>query len=251
MDRIVEFEINNIPLKYSRKDFIKDIENADESEYNKCGITKGIDGFDGLLKIPNESKIKSYVVKFLTQNETTFENPFLKEYFDNILKEMPEFVGIIGKQQHKTHAYTVDIHTIKTLQSAIKDSLYQELSNEDKTILKYSILLHDIGKKGGIIHHGHEFVSAEYAKIILKDSPIKEKIVSNILNHEWFKDYCQQTLSANEIIKRVHSPKIAMIMAKADLSNVNSEFHYHCTGTHSKEEFDKFMTQKFNEVFVL
>ena len=250
MEKITEFDINKIPLEYTREEFITDINNFPESEWVKCGITKGLDGFDGLLQLNSESKIHPYVELFLN-NKTTFESPYLKEYFDNILKEIPEFVGIIGKNQHKTHAYTVDIHTIKTLQSAYRNPLYETLTLENKIILKNAILLHDIGKKGGVIDHGHEFVSAEYAEKILKPSPIKEKIISDIINHEWFKDYCQKTISAQDVLKRCHSPEISMIMAKADLANVNPEFHYHCTKTSTPQEFDKFMSDKFREVFVL
>ncbi len=250
MEKITEFEINKIPLKYSREEFLSDINTFSEEEWRKCGITKGIDGFDGLLQINQASKINAFVERFLN-NKTTFESPFLKEYFDNILKEIPEFVGIIGKLQHKTHAYAIDIHTIKTLQSAYKDPIYETLTAENKGILKYAILLHDIGKKGGIIDHGHEFVSAEYAERILKPSPIKSKIIADIKNHEWFKDYCQNAISAQEVLKRCHSPEISMIMAKADLANVNPEFHYYCTKTSTPQEFDKFMDKKFSEVFVL
>lgn len=250
MEKITEFEINKIPLKYPREEFLSDISRFPEEDWAKCGITKGVDGFDGLLQSNPESKINPYVERFL-RNKTTFESEYLEEYFDNILKDIPEFVGIIGKLQHKTHAYTVDVHTIKTLQAAYRNPLYETLTPENKTILKYAILLHDIGKKGGVIHHGHEFVSAEYAEKILKPSPIKSKIIADIKNHEWFKDYCQNVITASDVLKRCHSPEISMIMAKADLSSVNSWFHYHCTGTSTPQEFDKFMDKKFSEVFVL
>ena len=68
---------------------------------------------------------------------------------------------------------------------------------------------------------------------------------------KWFKDYCQNVITASDVLKRCHSPEISMIMAKADLSSVNPWFHYHCTGTSTPQEFDKFMDKKFSEVFVL
>lgn len=157
-----------LPLKYSRQKFnenveklLEDLEPQDvEIILKHFGLEKGNAGFDGL---PNNKpfdnnevsanvrkvaqKVQKEIENFTVNNEVIIADKDAKEVFDGLIKGCPEFTSIVGKEQHGTHAYSVDIHTLKVLQSAMNDPLYRTLSDRDKTIMKYSILLHDLGKK--------------------------------------------------------------------------------------------------------
>ena len=67
--------------------------------------------------------------------------PEIKEVLDGLIKGMPEFTAIVGKNNMEPYAFSVDIHTLKVLQSAMNNPLYQTLGDLDKTILKYAIIL--------------------------------------------------------------------------------------------------------------
>ena len=66
------------------------------------------------------------------------KDPEAKAVFDALIQGFPEFTSIIGKVQHGTHAYTVDIHTLKVLQDVMNDPYYNRLSDMDKTVVKFA-----------------------------------------------------------------------------------------------------------------
>ena len=73
----------------------------------------------------------------------------------------------------------------------MKNPEYTKLSNADKTVLKFSILLHDIGKREGVGDSGgaHSVESAIYANSILDGFSLsqetKERIVNMIRHHHY------------------------------------------------------------------
>jgi hypothetical protein len=152
------------------------------------------------------------------------------------LVDLPDVMLTVGKKQHQTHAYSVDVHTMEVLKKAINDPEYKNLSDADRTILKFSILLHDFGKKyinPTTPDTGHEVDSAEIAKGILAQfnlpAVIKERILNIIKNHDWFARYNRNEWNANKVAALFRSPddyKIAKIMSKADLFSINSDFQY-------------------------
>ena len=81
---------------------------------------------------------------------------------------MPEFINVIGKQQHDTHHYSVDVHILTVLQEAMNNPEYKNLSNSDKTCLKFACLLHDIAKQEGITDDLHPEASALFARDIMR-----------------------------------------------------------------------------------
>ena len=273
-----------IPLKYSRKDFCKNINTIiselTEEEQNillkHFGLKKGqnyTDGtvsYDGILnniKYENDNartevqnagdRISEGIEKFTVKNETLFKDAELKKIFDSVIKGLPEFTEIIGKEQHNTHEYSVDIHTLKVLQSAMNNPLYSTLPDKDKTILKMSVLLHDIGKPGGRRDEAHAHTSAYYAEGILEkfklSTEVKDRIIDIIQNHHWFGSYNMGLSSVKDVAVRCRYPEdfeIYQIMAKADLENVNKYFHLggKSGGAANQAEFEKYFEEKIKPI---
>lgn len=271
-----QFGKEGIPLKYSRDDFNKAIneiiESVPESErnllLNHFGLEKGEAGYDGLLNnkpfenqnVSKKSKIAAEKIlqeinKFTLNNEVMLDDKFAKAVLDGLVKGLPEFTSIIGKKQHGTHAYSVDIHTMKVLQTAMNDPLYNTLSDVDKTIVKFAALLHDTGKRGGIIDKGHAALSADYALSVLDKfefpDRVKHRIIDIIDNHHWFEAYNTGKATAQDVAVRCRRPedfKIYEILAKADFASVNDDFHLSLSKTSNAAEFDTFMDNKFKAV---
>ena len=268
-----QFGKDGLPLKYARSSFNSNVEaiikslpqNEVEIILQHFGLVRGAAGFDGLPNnavFKNETiskegiaaagKIQKEIEKFVLNNEVMISDKETKEVLDGLVKGFPEFTSIIGKKQHGTHDYSIDIHTLKVLQSAMNNPLYKTLNDKDKTILKYSILLHDLGKKGGIRDEGHASLSADYCWSILDrytfPAGVKDRIIDIVDNHHWFEKYNTGNATAENIAVRCRRPedlKIYEIFAKSDLENVNSTFHFERTGTKSPEEFNLFMQNKY------
>lgn len=270
-----QFGKNGIPLKYSRAKFLEDIKKCllglSEKEQNLIldyfEITfteKGVDGIPLIRPVSNifsgECKtsadmILNHIENFLIYNETTFADIEMKEMFDEFIKIIPEFISLCGKLQHKTHDYSVDIHTLKVLQACINDKRYDELCDEDKTVLKIAVLLHDTGKKEGIITRGHAIQSAECANNILSrfdfSADFKTRIITTVENHHWFENYNKGEFSAEETSQKFSSLgnyKIAAIIAKSDFSSINDTFHLDIIGCNTNEEFEKYLANKMQAI---
>ena len=265
-----------IPLKYPRTEFFSDMEKILDTLYaaEKQNVMKYFDiyksenGYEGIPVIPKDSnialsnpekiaaeKISSLIDKFTTKNESLVKDPELKKMLDAIVQGFPEFTSIIGKKQHDTHSYTVDIHTLKVLQYAMNDPAYQKLSDKDKTILKLTALVHDFGKKEGVVDEGHAELSSEYvngilAKFDLPDS-VKYRIVELVNNHHWFAAYNKGEMSSDMMATLCRNPEdfeISKILAKADLLGVSDSFYLSITNTSDREEFDAFLADKFSYI---
>lgn len=274
-----QFGEDGIPLKYSRKAFVHDINELikdlplDEQHkvLNYFGMTKTDNGIEGILnnkeidrsKFSDETaetaeKIRNKIEEFTFKNESDdagINDSEIKELLDGLIKGMPEFTSIIGKKQHGTHAYSVDIHTLKVLQTAMNNPKFQQLSDQDKTILKMSVLLHDLGKKEAVVDHGHATLSSDYTMSILEKfklpSTVKDRIVDIVDNHHWFESYNRGLSTAEQVATRCRRPqdfKISEIFAEADFANVNKTFHYENTNTRNAQEFDAFMTAKMQPI---
>ena len=181
-------------------------------------------------------KIEKEYNKFIYENEFLTEDTELNEILNGIMRGLPDIMLTVGKKQHKTHNYSVDIHTMEVLKKAINNPEYKNLSDADRTILKFSILLHDFGKKFINLDTpdtGHEIDSAEIANGILAQfnlpKSVKERILNLIKYHDWFAKYNKNEWDANKIAALFRSPddyKIAKIMSKADLASINEAFNY-------------------------
>lgn len=266
---------SGLPLKYSRNDFVANVNKILDtvSPQDKqillkhFGFEEGVEGFEGVLNTKEfvsaekpelntvAKQISQEIENFTTKNEVKTGDKEMDEILTSLVRGCPEFTTVIGKKQHGTQAYSVDVHTLKVLQSAMNNPLYKDLSDIDKTALKYAALLHDLGKKGGVVDNGHANKSSDYTMSILNKLKLSDTLKSRIINivndHHWFAAYNQGQMSAMEvasICRRKGQFDIYQIIAKADLENVNDNFYMRVTGTKSQKEFNKYFDKKMEEI---
>lgn len=182
---------SGIPLKYPRNQFFNDVnqelmnlpKQRQDDVLKQFNLVKGhgdIDGIPNLLGQIDSSteaqNVKKIIEKFLLQNESTVSDPSAKKAFDCIIKGFPEFNMTIGKVQHGTHAYSVDIHSLNVLQKALKHNNYANLSDEGKEVLKLTTLVHDFGKKGNVITNGHAAKSKDEALLFIDNYNLSKSV---------------------------------------------------------------------------
>lgn len=256
-----KFRKNGLPLLYSRKSFLRDLTNLmteipkDEHEiiYNKLKITPItigdiIIGYDGIINLNslstsgNEGKILSLANKFIKQNKIVTDNKQINTALNSLISGMPEFINIIGKEQHATHDYALDIHILTVLKNSLNNPKYNDLSNTEKFCLKFSAILHDIAKSEFNIDDAHAQLCALYARDILNkkyirlSENIKDKIYSLILNHHWLARYNTGKITAKEVAAMFRANndfELAQIMAEADLKSVKGNGSFYNQYSHA------------------
>lgn len=211
-----------------------------------------------------EQNFARIIKKFTQENETLLENPQEKEVFDAIIQEVPEFTAIVGKKQHDTHDYSIDIHTLCNLKDNLSNDYTKELNNDSMQVLKSATLLHDIGKRfiaddmsdSGHAIYSHEISQGVMERLDLKPE-VKERSLKQIKDHHWFESYNQGYIDAGDVVKRFGNEQdvtIAEIMAKSDLKNVNGYFHRYCMRVYdddkvkANENFEKAMQARFSKI---
>ncbi len=241
-----------LPLKYSRKEFLSDLNsilsNISDEEKNEIlsklniNIIKDslgqIIGYDGIIDLEQlsdkgiEGRVLNLANKFIKENYIETGDKDLDKALNSLIQGMGEFINIIGKPQHKTQEYSLDIHILKVLQQALKNPNYKQLPNLDKTCLKLAIIMHDIAKSQGVIDKVHPYMSALYSRNILEKYPlpifIKDRIFELIKNHHWLSDYDKNRKDSQEIsalFRRKSDFTLAKIMAEADLKGVSESFY--------------------------
>lgn len=266
---------SGVPLIYPREKFLTDLDDSVKGLSPKdakkvlgyFNITRDENDFEGIPVLkPNNTKFSSkmneaskklsnHIKQFLYENSVDIKDKDAKETLNALLKGIPEFTSIIGKKQHATHKNTVDVHTLAVLQKSINDPLYKELTDNEKTILKMSVLIHDMGKKCKTVDKGHERLSADYAVEILSKynfSPVaKERITDTILSHHWFGAYNKNQVSASEtaaMFKRPGDFKIAKIFAKADLTSINDTAHIEWMFANDTKDFEEKFEKRTSEI---
>lgn len=198
---ILEVSNSSLPLKYSRENFIKDInlllDKLTETEKIKVleHFNIKLDGndFTGFLKLEdfdyskfNSSsqnilkEIKSKVDDFIINNEVSTSNPEIKRVLDDLIKGFPEFTSILGRVDTDNYIKP-EIHTLQVLSDAISHPEYKNLSDFEKTMLKFSILMHNIGKT---TTESTTFTRSILDKFNLSQE-MKEGIVNIVKNHNW------------------------------------------------------------------
>ena len=277
------FGKDGIPLKYSRNRFLGDLKaelevlppeerklieekfdiRLNPTEFNEVGVE-----MERIPIIPEnigtskaEQKISQIIKNFTQENETLIEDPETKKVLDSIIQEFPEFTAVIGKKQHHTHQYSVDVHTIKNLQDNLQNHRLQGLDSDSQLVLKYSTILHDLGKQfisDFCPDEGHARLSAIYTENILERMNLSPEIKSRILKqvefHHWFKDYNMGRLSAKgvtNLFKTKEDVTIAEIMARSDLKNVSDNFHLRCMGipaNHSQGAYENAIEAKLSDI---
>lgn len=237
-----------IDLKYSRQNFIKDVEKllANVSKEKKEEYTKAfgfvleknenfttIIGYPTIHNIYNSNdtilvKLFELIKNFTVLNQAVIKNKIeLTKNINTIINTLPEFLTIIGKIQHRTHHFTVDVHTLRVLQETMKNELYKSFPYQDRKSLQIAILMHDFTKKEGKIDKTHPTCGARDSIKILKRFKIEEKqkeqITRLIKNHDWSERYNKEITPKEEIAKELsHGCDFLMlcVMAEADLKSV-------------------------------
>lgn len=151
-----------IDLKYTRNEFVKDInkllENHNDTDKDKIlnayGLTlknNEIEGIPHKIKStpPKEmqqinERMNHLIDKFITNNEVSHNDPSTRKFFNALVKNFPEFNMLIGKIDK--NGERIDIKTLKTLKTLISNNQYKELSDKNKFIAKFIILLNSMNE---------------------------------------------------------------------------------------------------------
>ena len=247
------YKKQGLPLKYSRKAFILDLDNLLsqmdlKDKYNlleKMEITEvknrnQLIGYEGIINLDFEAEnefelqAQNLAKKFILENEIITGKDELDEALNSLIKGMPEFINIIGKTQHNTHDYSIDIHILTTLSELLKNPKYQQLSDIEKTCAKMATIMHDIGKPQGINDKTHPIISALFAKDILSKYKlpyeIKDRIYELIKYHHWLEDLNTHQKDISDIsagFRRKNDIEIARIITEADLKSIDDEKRFY------------------------
>lgn len=243
-----------LPLKYSRKDFISDfskaIKNVNVAKRNdlfkKLEIATKFDNegnlifYEGIptlknldLQDPLHKDVSRLITNFTVENEIMIKDPKLNKTMNSMLHAFPIYANVIGKSiSGKDHLYSIDIHSLKVLKEALKNPEYQNLSDSGKTVLKLSILFHDIGKQAIIWDRGHQYVSTLYTRNLLKkltlSDGINDAVCEHVRDHHWGEELGTKSVTPEHIATRFMEPEdyiIAKIFADADLRGINDKFY--------------------------
>lgn len=271
-----KLKTKGLELEYPRKDFIEDLnkilkplsneEKADILNKLEIILTKDKKGYDGIinlekLNLENETEAKVFKIadKFLNKNKINpTEDENLDMALNSLINGLSEFINIIGKEQHKNQAYSVDIHILKVFQNALLNPEYEKLSPLDKTCLKLAIILHDIAKQEGELDKSHPEISARYAQDILEEYnlpySIKTRVTELIFNHHWFENYNKQSNTAKAVhttaafFRQKDDYNILKIMTKADIEGIGNEYFLSFVDDLNNEEKQKPLINTLNEI---
>lgn len=248
-------EIGTVKLKTSREDFVKDAKDvmkdlADTEQLKVMdyfgfeikddkltGYPANLNNGEKLAEIDKKvtkaaiEQLRPVVENYSEKNEILIpNNQQLAKELNNITKGLPEVLSIIGKTQHVTHDYNLDVHTLKVLQGVINNPKYQELDDNDKKLLNLAVLLHDIRKSEGVIDKTHPKESAFDAfyitnKLGLEEAD-KQKLYTLIATHDWLEQVSKsedKVKTAQDYafeLREGNSFELAKILCEADLKGV-------------------------------
>ena len=184
-------------------------------------------------------KMRPYVERFTNQNHISIkDNPALADELNNIVKAFPEFLTTIGRKQHGTHDYTIDVHTLKVLQGVITNPRFQQLPSADRKILQIATLMHDLTKAEGLVDKTHPQYSAYDTYYLLEKMNLSEsdklKVYQLIKNHDWLERLNTAGRNTEAVARDIafdlregNSFEMASILAEADLKGVkkNDSFY--------------------------
>lgn len=101
-------------------------------------------------------------------------------FLDDLIYLIPEWKKIIGRKQHKTHDYTLDIHILTVIKKLKEQKQFIDLDDYCKLILLWGGLLHDIEKEENIVDPMHPAKGAETALNILNRLQFNEETINDI-----------------------------------------------------------------------
>ncbi len=182
-------------LKYPRDKFMSDVyvavKNLSASErqivWNYFGFEVSKDSLlkmSGFPSMPENSytdlngnineaikALEPLVDEFVNHNEIVPDGENVTEKaagdINVILNSFPELYSIIGKKQHYSHDFTLDVHTFAVLQECIKNPDFEKLNISEKRILMLAAIFHDIEKAENIPDSKHPAKSANSSVLLL------------------------------------------------------------------------------------
>lgn len=259
----IDFNKIQLEMKMSRKDFTQKamnlMEGLEENERRKVmdyfgfeinnkklkGYPINLNNGEKLQEIEqNKTKavierLRPIVKEFSEQNPITVVNgnKAFEKALNDVLSGLPELRPMIGKPQHKTHAYTLDLHTLKVLQGVTANPKFATLSKEDKKIVSIASLLHDVTKTEGLRDPLHPMESAFDAYYIIQKMNLPEeqqlKVYELIKSHNWL-DRLNNPKNTAEKVERIaqdiafdarhtNTFELAKILCEADLKAVRKD----------------------------
>lgn len=99
---------------------------------------------------------------------------------EQVIRHIPEWKRLLGCKQHKIHDFCLDEHTFLVLRYIQKHKDYENLSEENKLILLYSGLLHDIEKIENEVDTEHPAKGAKLSSIILYRLGFSEDFINAV-----------------------------------------------------------------------
>ena len=181
------------------------------------------------------NKINPHVIKFTQNNPISIQNhPNIAKNLNEVMQAFPEFLTTIGRDQHGTHDFTLDVHLLKVLQSVFNNPNYAKLSDESKKHIQIAALLHDLTKAEGQADFEHPRNSAFDVYYLLDKLNMSEKdklkIYHIIANHDWLARYDFSGNKSKRIafhLREGDAFKLSAILTQADLKGVqkNNKFY--------------------------
>lgn len=181
------------------------------------------------------NKINPYVIKFTQNNPISIQNhPNIAKNLNEVMQAFPEFLTTIGRVQHGTHDFTLDVHLLKVLQSVFNNPNYAKLSDESKKHIQIAALLHDLTKAEKQVDFEHPRNSAFDVYYLLDKLNMSEKdklkIYHIIANHDWLARYDFSGNKSKRIafhLREGDAFRLSTILTQADLKGVqkNDKFY--------------------------
>lgn len=128
---------------------------------------------------------------------------------------LPEVAENAGVEQNTHHSFTVMEHLLWALRFMSETLAETDKSEDEKLILLWSALLHDIGKKRSrrfdsekqdYTFHNHENIGADMADALLRrlkfSTDMREAIVHLVREHMWHVDGCSSPKAVRRFMRR-------------------------------------------------
>ncbi|MEW5819264.1 MAG: HD domain-containing protein [Cyanobacteriota bacterium] len=278
---LIKYSNTGLPVEYSVEKFIADVKKA-ISTLNIHDRKRALDYYginihkNKLLDIPllgndREDKlsiinsavnkqalldsiqiIKGHVKHLILNNKIIMpDNKELSDDLTEIIKAFPEFILSIGRKQSAPHAYTTDIHMLKTLQEFQKYSAGRSLSSDDKKIARLAVLFHDIAKEELMYDRNHPENSSMIVHKMLKRVNLSDKEIERtcnlIRNHHWVERLENNLKNVEDSafdFRRSTDYRIAVLFAIADLKAVGDNFY-----EKYKDKYKKYISDTKLKIF--
>jgi len=97
-----------------------------------------------------------------------------------VTENIPEWKRLINSKQHNIHDYTLDVHTLLVLKKVKESQGFAELNEDNRLVLSYAAILHDIEKAENQIDPSHPERGAVKASDILYRLGFSEDFINRV-----------------------------------------------------------------------